>query len=149
MDKAKVEENVIDIECIDTFDTDDVIIIPDEVERGDPEYSSASVPISDDAPLKTGNILAQLFNLVAQAREKSFWKLDDKEISSLNKTCPKILPQTIIKHAGIIGCALSLLGIIIKRLKLEREDSLDPEIVPYNKVPDVEESKSLTGGRMS
>lgn len=150
MDKNEVEADVIDIECIDTVINDDIIVIPEEISRDNSEYSNTAIPVSSDTTLKTGNIIGQFFNLISQARNRDYWKLEDKEIQSLNKTCPKILPKVLSEHAGIISCVLGIFGIIIKRLKLEREEIPDPEIeVTNNESEKPIESNSLTGGRTS
>ena len=157
MDKEPVEEDVIDIESIDIIDTDNVVVLTDKTE-GTRETRDSE--ISDDSRLKTGSIIAQFFNLFAQIREKEFWQLNTSEINSLNKTCPKILPKIVSDHSGIIGCALSLLGIIVKRIKLEKEDALNykepeldssidvsTEIYPKHNNDEIIETASLTGAR--
>lgn len=152
MVEEEVEANVIDIERIDTIDHSDVVVIPDEVTRDDPSYTGNAIPVSNDPQqLKTGNIISQIFKLIAQARSKDFWKLENNEVASLNKTCPKILPKVITEHAGIIGCVLNLVGIIIKRLKLEAEETSSSEIPTLHDNDEIieEEFKPLTGGRTS
>ena len=153
MDKETVEENVIDIECIDTIDSSNVIVLTDKTEdSGADSYSS----IPHDSRLKTGSILAQFFNIIAQVREKEFWQLNTSEINSLNKTCPKILPKIVSDNSGIIGCILSLLGIIVKRLKLEKELSIvqpnAPEspnsgLYPHDDNDEIIEGAILKGSR--
>lgn len=152
MDKEEVEENVIDIDVIDIIDHNDVNVISEEIERTDPEYLGTGIEVSDNKALKTGNLIAQFFNLVSQFRNKEYWKLDEKETKSLNKVCPKILPNIISEHSGLVTCILNLLSIIIKRVKMERKDSFSSEIsVPYdnNEKLETEELQALTGGRTS
>ena len=147
MDEKPVEEVVIDIDRIDIVDADNVVVLKDKTEG---TRSDRDPEIPDDSRLRTGNIIAQFFNLIAQMREKEFWQLNTSEINSLNKTCPKILPKVVSEHSGIIGCILSLLGIFIKRIKLEKElseDSSSCEIsVPHND-DEIVEKASLTGAR--
>lgn len=147
MDSEIKEEDVNDIDSLEPIDSSNVVVLTDETERSR-EYTDSSVSGTDK--LKTGNILAQFFNLIAQIREQEFWRLNTSEINSLNKTCPKILPEIISEHAGIIGCALSILGIIVKRIKLEKElipDTSSSEIVHDNN--ESTEKTGLTGSRGS
>lgn len=149
MDKETVEKDVVDIDILDPIGDNSVVVIPSDKARNDPDYTGKPVPISD-SPLGTGNILKQVFNLIAQIRSKDYWNLDEIEIKSLNKTCPKILPKTVIQHSGLIGCILKILGIVIKRLKLERQDApvnREPEMDSTIDESDEVQNKPLTGGR--
>lgn len=150
MDENAVEKDVVNIDILDPVGGNDVVIIPEGISREDPRYAGKPISVSDSNPLGTGNILKQVFNLIAQIRSREYWNLDEKEIKSLNKTCPNILPRTLVKNSGLIGCVLSVLGIIVKRLKLERQDApvnrepeMDDSIDPSNET----EQKGLTGGR--
>lgn len=149
MDNETVEKDVVDIDFIDPIGGDDVVILKTGREdSGEGEYPP--IQISNDNLLGTGNILSQFFNVIAQIREKEFWKLDDPEIKSLNNTCPKILPKVLQENGGIIKCVLSLLGIIIKRLKMERRDAAEvaakePEL--DSTIDPSDEQIGLTGGR--
>ena len=89
----------------------------------------------------------RFFNLISQIRNKTYWQLEKDEVKSLNNTCPKILPQQLIKHSGLIGCVLSLLGMIVKRIKLEQKDSNEELLIEDKLVVKDEEKKELTGGR--
>ena len=148
MDKETVEESLVNIDIIDPVGGDDVVVIPDEEPRtgktGDSESYNA-IPVNKS--LGTGNLISKVFDFIAQIREKTYWKLNKEEVDSLNNTCPKILPEIIRKHQGVISCVLSLMGIIIKRIKLEREDLPEPEmpLSPDEKIDQGEDS--LTGGR--
>ena len=142
MDKESKEENAIDIEFIDPIDSNDIIILTDETERtGETSYDES---FSDDNRLKTGSILSQFFNVIAQIRDKDFWRLNTSEIKSLNKTCPKILPKVIAENSGIIGCILSLFAIIVKRIKLEKELS---EATKDDNIKEEKKVEGLTGSR--
>jgi hypothetical protein len=148
MDKEKVEKNLVNIDIIDPVGGDDVVVIPDEKPRTGTTTDSESydaIPINKS--LGTGNLISKVFDFIAQIREKSYWKLDKEEVNSLNNTCPKILPEIIKKHQGVISCILSLMGIIVKRIKLERKDLPEPEtpLSPDEKIDPGEDS--LTGGR--
>ena len=153
MDKETVEENVIDIECIDTIDSSNVIVLTDETEANRTDSDNS---VSYDSRLKTGSIIAQFFNIIAQVKEKEFWQLNTAEIDSLNKTCPKILPNIISSNSGIIGCILSLLGIIVKRIKLEKElsivqpdapEGINSGLYPHDDNDEIIEDAILTGAR--
>ena len=145
MDKENMEENVIDIDVIDVIDDRHPVIDFKKAKRT--TESSISAEISSDV-LGTGNLLNQFFKIIANIRDKSYWELDNKEIKSLNNTCPKILPPILTENSGLIACILSLLGILIKRLKLERADA-ETEIQPEAQAEQIgnEPQKSLTGGR--
>ena len=143
MDKENMEENVIDIDVIDVIDDRHPVIDFKETKRT--AESSISAEISSDG-LGTGNLLSQFFKVIANIREKTYWELDNKEIKSLNNTCPKILPPVLTENSGLISCILSLLGIIIKRLKLERADAQIEIQTETEQIGD-EPQKSLTGGR--
>ena len=147
MDKESVEKDVIDIDILDPVDNDNVVAIKDET-RAAENYGTSSIP--DVKSLKTGNIIAQLFNIFADLRDKTFWKLNDTEINSLNNTCPKILPKIVQEHSGIIGCVLSLLSIIVKRIKLEQQDTDEPlqsNATSSSEKESSQDSLSLTGER--
>jgi hypothetical protein len=147
MDEKTVEEDIVDIDLIDPVGRDDVVIIPDEEPRTRETAGSGSynaIPVNKS--LGTGNLISKVFDFIAQIREKTYWKLNKEEVNSLNNTCPKILPDIIKKHQGVISCVLSLMGIIIKRIKLEREDSPDPEPLSPDEIIEPGED-SLVGGR--
>ena len=148
MDEEKSQDAVIGIDRIDPVGGDVPVIIEDTTTAGDTGNADSAEPFSESVTLKTGNLLSKVFNLIAQFREKDYWELNTTEINSLNKTCPKILPAQIVKHAGIIGCVLSLIGIILKRIKLEREDKeVDetPQLITEDEY--LKPETGLTGGR--
>jgi hypothetical protein len=150
MDEEKVEKNLVNIDIIDPIGDADVVVIPDEKPRTGKTGDSGSynaIPVNKS--LGTGNLISKVFDFIAQIREKTYWKLDKEEVDSLNNTCPKILPEIIKKHQGIISCVLSLMGIIIKRIKLEKVDSSSCEkAVPYDNDEKIDpDENSLTGGR--
>ena len=118
MDNEKVEDDVVAIDRIDATGIADVVPIEDS--RSGTYDQTPKIP--DDSGLRTGNIIGQVFNLIAQVRDRDYWRLNPNEITSLNKTCPKILPKIIAEHHGIISCVLAIVGIIVKRIKLERDE---------------------------
>ena len=149
MDKEILEDDAISIDRIDIVGDSDIIGIAESEDTGGVPTDDDRKQISSIESLKTGNIISQVFNLIAQFKEKDYWELNTTEINSLNKTCPKILPDAIIKHAGIIGCVLSLIGIILKRIKLDRQDKEDedlPQLIT-DESEQISEGESLVGGR--
>ena len=147
MDDKEMEGDVISIDVIDPVGADDLVTIEEGSRRG----TGSPIPVSDtNVTLKTGNIVAQVFKLIAEIRDREYWNLEDKEIKSLNKTCPKILPKIISEHSGIISCVLSVLGIIVKRLKMEsaENESERPIETLSEDIPTVEsDTGGLTGSR--
>jgi len=146
LDKETVEKSTIDIDLLDPIGSDDLITIKDQTEG---TYDNTEATISSTT-LKTGNIIEKIFQLIAQIKEKSYWNLNKNEVNSLNDTCPKIIPKSISKHAGIITCVLSLISIIAKRIKLEqkeKENIIDSDIYPSYTNDKIIESTSLIGSR--
>lgn len=157
MAEEKVENAINDIDRIDVIHDDVFVTISEKTDSGE-SYEYDAIQVSTGKGLGAGNILGQVFNLISQIREKEYWKLNDTEVNSLNNTCPKIIPKFISQNSGIIGCVLSILGIIVKRIKLDHEDTLNhkkPEldsnidlpVEEINSVKSGDQSKSLTGSR--
>lgn len=147
MDETNEKENLIDIDFIEPIDNSNIIVLPDtEERRGNTEGSP--IPVSDPNTLGTGNIISQIFKIIADIKQKTYWKLDDSEIKSLNNTCPKILPAVLKENAGLVSCVLSLLGIVLKRIKMERKEQIEHEdLYPKDSNDEIIKDASLTGAR--
>lgn len=153
MDNQEMENDVVDIGAIDVIGIDDAVAIKD-AEGG--AYSTND-EISGHGSIKTGDILAQVFGLISQMRDRDYWNLNDSEIQKLNKICPKILPSIIQEHSGVISCVLSVIGLFVKRIKMENSEVPDiPMDVEFNEhvreqvgeqVDTEQESTGLTGNR--
>lgn len=147
MDETNEKENLIDIDFIEPIDNSNIIVLPDtEEKRGNTDGSP--IPVSDPNTLGTGNIISQIFKIIADIKQKTYWKLDDSEIKSLNNTCPKILPAVLKENAGLVSCVLSLLGIVLKRIKMERKEQIEHEdLYPKDSNDEIIKDASLTGAR--
>lgn len=133
------DEDTIGIDIIDP-----VNIEPVEVSE-DPKNDSAASGKIPSVKRATGKVVSLLFDIIAGLRGKEFWKLDESEQKSVDKICPEILPKSLTEHAGKIACVVTLLSMILKRIKLER--ALNEEIDEQINEQVVDNEKTLMGGR--
>ena len=131
-------EDTIGVDVIDPVGVSDVEII--DSKDGNSGSTESTIPNAEKA---TGKVVSLVFDIIAQIRNKDYWKLDTSEEKSVNKICPSILPKFLVNHSGIIGCIVTLLTIILKRIKFERNDNIEEEPESNSEQP----LTGLTGGR--
>lgn len=144
MDNEPEKEDVIDIDILDPVGDNSVIVLKDASEDRENDTPGTGLSVSNTEITGTGTLISKIFDLFAQMRG-DHWKLEDKEIKSLNNTCPKILPAMIVKHSGLITCILSIINMVIKRLKKERDTQ--PDTTVETSIEEEPEKQGLTGGR--
>lgn len=144
-DKTVENDSPILIGNINPIDDDTFVEIEENTETTGTTSDKTPVPDS----LKTGKLISAVFGFAASLKNNDDWLLNESEIKTLNKTCPKILPPVILEHSGLIGCALSVMGMFLKRIKRENKEKepVTVEDIPEPLSDDNEMNEGLTGAR--
>ena len=136
------DKDVISIDDIDVVNIDDVEI-PEETES-----SPATLQQVSDTNKPTSKIISVIFDIIAAIKGRDYWKLDEKEEKTVGKICPHILPKEISEHAGKIACFITLINMVVKRLKIDHAINEQLAQQMNEQVNEqVDTSKPLMGGR--